>query len=130
MVGNNDTLYERIGGQAAVTELANKFYDVMQKDEYARKLLDMHPVDLTRSRMRLAHFLCEWLGGPKLFGERYVNPGWLKLRHRHLNIGIEDRDQWLHCMIKAMQQLRYDNQLQNELAREFYTLAGFMRTRV
>ena len=90
------SLYERIGGQSRLAALANQFYDVMQRDEIASTVLHLHPRDLTRSRKRLEYFLCEWFGGPKLFGEPYVNADWLKLRHRHLNIGVEERDKWMH----------------------------------
>lgn len=124
------TFYERIGGQTAVTTLAHQFYDVMQRDSIARDVLEMHPDDLTRSRKRLANYLCEWFGGPKLFGEPYVNPDWLKRRHQHLGIGVDARDQWMHCMTTAMRELNYDLQLQKDLTKVFFELAGFMRTRV
>lgn len=124
------TLYERIGGQTEVTKLAHLFYDVMQRDAFANDVLNMHPDDLTRSRKRLANYLCEWFGGPKLFGEQYVNPEWLKRRHQHLNIGVDARDQWMHCMTTAMSELNFDGQLQEELTKSFYELAGYMRTRV
>lgn len=127
---NHACLYDRIGGQAAVFQLANQFYDIMQREKCAREILEIHPNDLTRSRKRLAHYLCEWFGGPKLFGEQYVNPNWIKQRHIHLNIGLELRDQWLYCMTTAMSELDYDTQLQHELTQQFYELAGFMRVRV
>lgn len=125
-----DTLFDRIGGQTAVFTLAHKFYDVMQRDAFASDVLNMHPDDLTRSRKRLAHYLCEWFGGPKLFGEPYVNPAWIKQRHMHLNVGIDARDQWMHCMTTAMTELNYDEQLQQELTKKFFELAGYIRTRV
>lgn len=127
---NPDSFYQQIGGQTAVTQLANQFYDVMQRDKCALQVLNMHPKDLTRSRKRLANFLCEWFGGPKLFGEPYVKPDWLKQRHKHLDIGIEARDQWMYCMTTAMQELNYDSQLQQELTQAFFELAGYIRTRV
>ncbi len=122
--------YERIGGQTEIVKLANQFYDVMQRDSVASHVLNLHPDDLTRSRKRLANYLCEWFGGPKLFGKSYVNPEWLKLRHQHLNIGLEERDQWMHCMTTAMRELNYDPDLQQELTNAFFEVAGFMRTRV
>ena len=129
-MAKQDSLFERIGGQTAITNLAHKFYDVMQRDSFAQDVLQMHPDDLTRSRKRLANYLCEWFGGPKLFGEPYVNPDWLKRRHQHLNIGVDARDQWMHCMTTAMRELEYDIQLRQELTQAFYELAGFLRTRV
>ncbi len=125
-----ESLYDRIGGQSRVAELADCFYDVMQRDANVSLILNMHPDDLTRSREKLQYFLCELFGGPKLFGENYVNPEWLKLRHQHLNIGIEARDQWMHCMTTAMQELNFDAALQRELSNSLFELAGFVRTRV
>ncbi len=124
------TLFERIGGQTAIAILANRFYDVMERDKLANTVLTMHPDDLTRSRKRLENYLCEWFGGPKLFGEMYVNPQWTKLRHQHLDIGTEERDQWMHCMVTAMRELDYDASLQQELTNKFFELAGFIRSRV
>lgn len=124
------TLYERLGGHTAIAILANRFYDIMQKDARANTVLSMHPKDLTRSRKRLENYLVEWFGGPKLFGEMYVNPDWTKLRHQHLNIGVEERDQWMHCMVTAMRKLNYEKDLEQELTNKFYELAGYLRTRV
>ena len=124
------SLFDRIGGHTEINRLANRFYDVMERDLLARTVLQMHPDDLTRSRKRLENYLCEWFGGPKLFGEQYVNPDWLKLRHKHLNIGLDERDQWLYCMKTAMQELNYDQQLQHDLNASFYELAGYLRVRV
>lgn len=122
-----ESLYDRVGGQAQLANLVNRFYDVMMRDEVASTVLHMHPRDLTRSRKRLEHFLCEWFGGPKLFGEPYVNPDWIKLRHKHLNIGMEARNQWMHCMTTAMRELNFDAPLQQELTNKFFELSGFMR---
>ena len=124
------SLYDRIGGQSRLAALANQFYDVMERDEFAKTVLTMHPDDLTRSRKRLEYFLCEWFGGPKLFGEAYVNADWLKNRHKHLNIGIEERDQWMHCMTTAMKELEFDSLLQEELTGMFFNMAGYMRSNV
>ena len=126
----DNTLYRRIGGRTQLAALANRFYDVMERDKSATTVLHLHPSDLTRSRKRLEHFLCEWFGGPKLFGEPYVNADWLKLRHKHLNIGLEERDQWMHCMATAMRELEFDPLLQEELTGMFFNMAGYMRTRV
>ena len=126
----DNTLFDRIGGHTEISKLANRFYDVMERDAIASTVLQMHPDDLSRSRKRLENYLCEWFGGPKLFGQQYVNPDWLKLRHKHLNIGLNERDQWLHCMKTAMQELNYDEQLQDDLNARFYELAGYLRVRV
>ena len=125
-----ESLYNRVGGQAQLANLANRFYDVMMRDEVASTVLHLHPKDLTRSRKRLEHYLCEWFGGPKLFGEHYVNAEWIKLRHKHLNIGMEERNQWMHCMTTAMRELDIDSALQEELTNKFFELSGFIRNQV
>lgn len=102
----------------------------MQRDDKAFEVLHMHPEDLTRSRKRLTHYLCEWFGGPKLFGEQYVNPDWLKRRHQHLNINLQARDQWVYCMSNAMLELDYPKDLQQQLNNKFFELAGYLRTAV
>lgn len=123
-----ESLYDRVGGQTQLAKLANRFYDVMMRDEAASMVLNMHPKDLTRSRKRLEHYLCEWFGGPKLFGQQYVKRDWIKLRHRHLNIGSEERNQWMYCMTTAMRELDFEPSLQEELSEKFRELSGFMRT--
>lgn len=124
------SLYQRLGGRSTVHQLANRFYDIMQREASAQTLLELHPQDLRHSRKRLENYLCEWLGGPKLFGAAYVNPDWIKRRHQHLAIGFEARDQWLYCMRLAMHELALDSDLQFALNKEFFKLAGYIRNQV
>ena len=125
----DSNLYLRLGGQQAIHLLANRFYDVMQSQASSQTILNMHPKDLTRSRKQLERYLCEWLGGPKLFGEAYMSPEWIKKRHQHLSIGFDERDQWVACMSQAMQELGIDEDLQHQLNRQFFQRAGFVRNR-
>ncbi|MDG1249245.1 MAG: hemoglobin-like protein [Gammaproteobacteria bacterium] len=124
------SLYSQIGGQTAVFNLADQFYLVMQREAELAKLLIMHPTNLTRSRKKLAQYLCQWLGGPALFGQDYMSAEWIRQRHQHLQIGFEERDQWLRCMHIAMKDLGYNDQLRHALGRKFFQLAGFIRTTV
>lgn len=114
------SLFERVGGRIAIHRLANHFYDIMQADVSCQTILGMHPQDLKHSRERLENYLCEWLGGPKLYGEQYVKSNWIKRRHQHLAIGFSERDQWLYCMRLAIQELDLDEQLQFELNKLFF----------
>ena len=109
------TLFEKIGGLSATRNLANEFYDVMQADEVAQRLLEMHPEKLVMSRLKLYKFLTQWLGGPELFGKQYVNVEWLELKHRRLNFTEAEKDQWLHCMKIAMDRLQFESEHKQEL---------------
>ena len=124
------SLYFQIGGQTAVFNLADQFYLVMQREAELAKLLAMHPSNLTRSRKKLAQYLCQWFGGPSLFGADYMSAEWMRQRHQHLQIGFEARDQWLHCMQLAIKDLDYGDELRHALGRKFFQLAGFVRTTV
>ncbi|MBQ4839922.1 MULTISPECIES: group II truncated hemoglobin [Pseudoalteromonas] len=106
------TPYELIGGESGALALANRFYDIMESDPYAKPLYDMHPLPLDRIRQVFFEFLSGWLGGPDLFVEKYGHPR-LRMRHMPFTIDKELRDQWMYCMDKAL-----DTEIDNPLLRE------------
>ncbi|MCF6442008.1 group II truncated hemoglobin [Pseudoalteromonas luteoviolacea] len=106
------TPYELIGGEKGALALANRFYDVMASDPYAKPLYDMHPLPLDRIRQVFFEFLSGWLGGPDLFVEKYGHPR-LRMRHMPFTINQDLRDQWMYCMDKAL-----DAEIDNPLLRE------------
>lgn len=124
------TLYQLLGGEQGGTEkihaLVESFYDIMNSDPGAKLIRAMHPADLTSSREKLFMFLMGWTGGPQLYIERYGHP---RLRQRHMMflIGESERDQWMTCMIKAMQTLNLDETLMQKIAEQLYGVADFMR---
>lgn len=85
----------------------------------------MHPQPLTRIRQTFFEFLSGWLGGPQLFVEQYGHP---RLRARHLPFTINEamRDQWLHCMYQALDELVEDALLKQQLKGQFTQLAHHM----
>jgi hemoglobin len=127
---SKNTFYELLGGAENGTEnirkLVETFYDVMDTDQKAKPIRAMHPADLTSAREKLFMFLTGWTGGPQLYIERYGHPF---LRKRHMPFAIDEsaRDQWMYCMIQAMQKLAYDDKLMTKLAEQLYGVADFMR---
>ncbi len=108
LYGKGDSSYKAAGEISGITKLVNDFYDFMEEVPEAKKILNMHPDDLTESRKKLAYFLSGWLGGPKLFSENFgkINlPG----AHKHLSIGLEERDAWILCMQKAVKMQPYED---------------------
>jgi hemoglobin len=101
-----DTQFQLAGGVEGITKLANAFYDQMETRPEARRILHMHPTDLTESREKLARFLCGYLNGPELYEEKY-GPIHLALAHAHLAIGTSEKEAWLLCMEKAMDMQPY-----------------------
>ena len=88
----------------------------------------MHPADLTQSRDKLARFLCGWLGGPKLYHEKY-GPIRIPSAHAHLHIGTKQRDAWLSCMQQALEQQPYAASFKAYLIAQLAIPAERCRTR-
>ena len=107
------SLFDLLGGEPEATNqiraIVEAFYDVMDQDEKAKPIRQMHPEDLTSSREKLFMFLSGWTGGPQLYTERYGHP-FLRRRHLPFKIGEEERDQWIYCMTKAMLNLKMDEE--------------------
>jgi hemoglobin len=122
------TAYELVGGEARVRELVDRFYDLMDLEPQYAQLRALHPATLEGSRDKLFWFLCGWLGGPQYYMERIGHP-MLRARHLPYAIGIAERDQWMACMVQAMQDCAFDPGLAQRLADAFWGTADWMRNR-
>jgi hemoglobin len=109
-----------------IRQLVETFYDIMDSDPKAAPIRAYHAKDLTEAREKLFMFLTGWTGGPQLYIERYGHPR-LRQRHMPFSIGESERDQWMYCMISAMQQLNLEEKLMQKLAEQLYGVADFMR---
>lgn len=118
--------YERIGGEKKIRELVERFYELMDSEEHSAGIRAMHAKDLRVSREKLFMFLSGWLGGPQLYMEKYGHP---RLRQRHMPFAIDTsaRDQWMSCMIQAMEDVGIEEGLRKDLEAAFYKTADFMR---
>ncbi|WP_115716922.1 group II truncated hemoglobin [Gallaecimonas mangrovi] len=119
------TPYQLLGGEKAVRQLANRFYDIMATDPKAAELLAIHPQPMDSIRQRFFEFLSGWLGGPGLFEQKYGHP---RLRARHLSFTVNAslRDQWMYCMEKALADEVKNPQLRKSLYNAFAPLATHM----
>jgi len=120
--------YELLGGEAAVRELVDRFYDLMDLEEEFAGIRKLHPATLDDSRDKLFWFLSGWLGGPPIYAEKIGHP-MLRARHLPFAIGVRERDQWLGCMSRAMDEVGVDPGLQRALAKAFFGTADWMRNR-
>ena len=122
-------LYELIGGEGGLKSLVDRFYDIMDSAPEAMDLRSMHAKSLKRSREKLFMFLSGWSGGPSLYVEAYGHPR-LRQRHMPFSIGAKERDQWLWCMNKALDEGLYDPRVVEYLKTRFSEVADFMRNRI
>lgn len=122
------TVYERLGGDAGVRALTDRFYDIMDTLPEAQPIRQMHPPDLTGSRQKLYEFLCGWLGGPQLYMQRRGHP---RLRARHMPFAVDKAaaDQWVLCMDQALMAEGVDPQLRFNLMMSIAKVANHMRNR-
>jgi len=124
--GLKQTPYELLGGDLAVRGLVDRFYDLMDTEPGFAGIRKLHQADLSAAREKLYLFLSGWLGGPQLYAQRFGHPA-LRARHLLFAIGEGERDLWLACMSRAMQDVGVDEELRRGLGEAFFKTADWMR---
>ena len=123
------SLYEMLGGEKGLRFLVNRFYDLMDTSAEAHHIRSLHAKSLNQSREKLFMFLSGWSGGPQLYIERFGHPR-LRMRHMPFSIGTVERDEWLWCMNKALDESQLDPRVVAYLKRHFAEAADFLRNQV
>ncbi len=126
--GEGDASYQAAGEYEGLTLLAERFYFYMDNLPEAKTIRDMHRDDLTESIEKLARFLSGWLGGPKLYREKYGSIA-IPRAHSHLAIGSSERDAWLLCMEKALAEQPYAPEFRQYMLDQLFVPAERSRTR-
>lgn len=94
-----------LGGETALHELVETFYDLMETDPAAYPLHRLHfrGHGLNHTRQAQFEFLCGFLGGRAYYRERF---GHMNLReiHAHVPIRAADAELWLQTFDKALTQ--------------------------
>ena len=129
MADSELSLYELLGGEMGLRALVNRFYDLMDSSPEAQNIRAFHARSLTQSREKLFMFLSGWSGGPQIYVERFGHPR-LRMRHMPFAIGIVERDQWLWCMNKALDESQIDPRVVEYLKARFAEVADAMRNQV
>jgi len=93
------SLYEPIGGEAALTRIVDRFYDAVATDTLLRPL---YPDDLSESRRTLRLFLMQYFGGDNSYASERGQPR-LRMRHAPFAIGQAERNAWLLHMNAAVE---------------------------
>lgn len=121
--------YDVLGGRDVVLALAERLYDVMERDEPA--LAATHSLDeqgriRRESRERFALFLVGWLGGPQDYIEKHGHP---RLRMRHARVRVDEamRDAWVRSMKTAMLDTPMPEPVRAYLNARFLEVADFLR---
>lgn len=119
------TPYELAGGEAALRSLVDRFYFYMDILPESRGIRAMHADNLASAKDKLFKFFSGWLGGPNLFIEEFGHP-MLRARHLPFRIGESERDQWMLCMNKALDEIAMDPRLRDNIRAALQNLATHM----
>jgi hemoglobin len=123
---DEQTVYDRIGGEEAVRRLVDRFYNLMDELDEAEDVRALHADSLKSSRQKLFEFLSGFFGGPQLYQEKYGHPR-LRARHLPFEIGEAERDQWMLCMRRAIDEEIDDDYVENYLEQTFERVAAHMQ---
>jgi hemoglobin len=122
------TPFERLGGEAVIRRIVERFYDVMETDPAAAQIRAMHAADLTVMRSKLADWMIGALGGPQLYAQR-PDRGCMGSVHKAFPIGEEDVEQWMYCLRKAWEGENVDPAVRDLLETPFKDMATMLRSR-
>jgi hemoglobin len=117
--------YELLGGEAGVRKLCAAFYRIMDESPEAAGIRAMHGESLAAIEQKLFEYLSGWLGGPMLYHQRHGTICLTK-PHQPYAIGAAERDQWLLCMQRALDEVGADAALQEMLREPFFRIADMM----
>ncbi|AWB45909.1 globin [Paenibacillus sp. CAA11] len=101
------TLYELIGGEAAIRKLVEAFYPRVQQHPLLGPLF---PEDITPVMDKQYLFLSQFLGGPSLYSDQYGHP-MMRARHMPFPITAERAEAWLFCMGEALTEINISEPL-------------------
>jgi hemoglobin len=127
--GVGDASFLAAGRQEGIFALVDNFFDRMGSDERFATIWHLHPDDKNISRDKLARFLCGWLGGPKLYNEKYGAIGIPRV-HAHLDIKTPERDEWLTCMSESVAEQPFSPEFKAYLMEQLFIPAEAVRRRI
>lgn len=121
------TPYQLLGEQG-IRDLVDAFYDIMDTLPEAAGIRAMHAPDLTPMKEKLSEYLIGWMGGPPLYASKYGTVCMTE-PHEPYHIGPAERDQWLLCMDKALEQIGASDEVVRMLKIPLFRVADTVRNR-
>jgi hemoglobin len=117
-------LYDRVGGEDGLRTLVETFYDIIEFEPEGRGLYILHlrGHGVAHSRIEQFNFLSGFLGGPRLYVEKYGHSD-VREMHVHVEIDAEARDAWLNCMSIAIDRVGLPADVKRDLMVNFTRVA-------
>jgi hemoglobin len=119
-MSNPVSLYNLIGGEAAIRELVESFYDLVEIDPDGEPVHVLHLRGHGVNHLRRAQFefLSGFFGGPKLYIARTGHSN-MRMMHEHVPISQVEVDSWLLIMMRNLENLGYEAALKAKLMDHF-----------
>src|SRR5579863_1442971 len=119
------SLYERMGGAPVLNKIVNLFYDIIENCPEGERLhmLHLRGHGIAHARVEQINFLSGFLGGPQLYIEKHGHSN-VREMHRHIQIGPAERDSWLACMLRALQETGIEPSTSADLMKHFRAVAN------
>lgn len=120
--------YELLGGEEGVRTLCQTFYRIMDEAGEAQDIRKMHNADLSPMAEKLFDYLSAWLGGPPIYQEK-TGGMCITAPHSPYEIGEKERDQWLLCMNRALEETGASQEVKDMLETPLFRVADMLRNK-
>jgi hemoglobin len=114
-VKEDKTLYERLGGEAAINAVVDKFYEFMLVDPVTAPFFDK--TDMKKQASRQKQFITMVTGGPN----KYEGAD-MKTAHLKFKIGKKEFDETWHNLVKSLNFFKVSQSNIDELKTVFYSV--------
>lgn len=118
------TVVNQIGGEDALRNLVETFYDLVESEPRGENLRRLHfrGTGIPSARVEQFNFLSGFLGGRRHYHEKHGHMD-VKLMHAHVPITTEDAEDWLFLMEQAVDSCGITIELKNRLMQPFRRVA-------
>lgn len=102
------TVLEDIGGEDALRELVEHFYDLVETLPEGKQIMSLHLQNhgLAHTRIEQFNFLSGFMGGRQYYMEKHRHMN-VRDIHAHVPIQLEDAENWLAIMDKTLDDLNH-----------------------
>ncbi|MEM9584647.1 MAG: group II truncated hemoglobin [Pseudomonadota bacterium] len=104
----SQTVLDQIGGEDALRDLVEHFYDLVETLPEGSQILSLHLQNhgLAHTRVEQFNFLSGFMGGRQHYMEKHGHMN-VKEIHAHVPIQPEDAENWLAIMDKTLADLNH-----------------------
>ncbi|MCK8462250.1 group II truncated hemoglobin [Aliiroseovarius sp. S1339] len=103
------TVLDQIGGETALRALVEHFYDLVESMPEGRQIVSLHLQNhgLAHTRVEQFDFLSGFMGGRQYYMEKHRHMN-VRDIHAHVPIRLEDAENWLTLMDRALDDLGHE----------------------